>query len=492
MKKAPWVLMGDFNVTLNAAEHSSWSSGNTMDMVEFNEAVNNIEVEDICSSGFQFTWTKSLRNPQWDKNTAFFHGIINSRRSKNIVELIRDEEGISYEGKSFLMIRDVTDKEIKEAMFDIDGDKAFGPDAFSYVSIPTKVSEFRPIACCNLLYKRISKILTNIIKIGLNQIVHVDQSAFIHGRHIQDNILIVQELLRGYNRKDGPKRCVMQINIHKAYDIVSWDFLEDILCKFGFHKVMVGWIMKYVRTSSFSICLNGEMHGFFKGGRGLRRGDPISSYLFTLIMEVFSLLIDKNKAESSEFGYHFGCKGLKLSHMCFADDLLVLSKGNKGKARVAWKVVCKPKDQGGLGIKSLKRWNESIWDVSVDKCDSWGWKTMLKVRDEIKEHVWFELGNRRKTFVWYDKWCKDGLLSNAISKRDIYDARLHDEAKVADIVSQWMWPDGWINKYPILSTLNRSINLTNSKDKVMWVTNDDKKVCFSTKQAWKDLRTNGT
>ncbi|GJZ60691.1 RNA-directed DNA polymerase, eukaryota, reverse transcriptase zinc-binding domain protein, partial [Tanacetum coccineum] len=64
MKKAPWVLMGDFNVTLNAAEHSSWSSGNTMDMVEFNEAVNNIEVEDICSSGFQFTWTKSLRNPQ--------------------------------------------------------------------------------------------------------------------------------------------------------------------------------------------------------------------------------------------------------------------------------------------------------------------------------------------------------------------------------------------------------------------------------------------
>ncbi|GJY87268.1 hypothetical protein Tco_0501896 [Tanacetum coccineum] len=56
--------MGDFNVTLNAVEHSSGSSGKTCDMVEFSDAINNLEVEDICSTGFQFTWTKSLKNPQ--------------------------------------------------------------------------------------------------------------------------------------------------------------------------------------------------------------------------------------------------------------------------------------------------------------------------------------------------------------------------------------------------------------------------------------------
>ena len=60
-------------------------------------------------------------------------------------------------------------------------------------------------------------------------------SPFIPGRLIQDNILIAQELLRGYNRKNGPKRCAMQIDIQKAYDIVSWVFLEDILVRFGFH-----------------------------------------------------------------------------------------------------------------------------------------------------------------------------------------------------------------------------------------------------------------
>ena len=126
----------------------------------------------------------------------------------------------------------------------------------------------------------------------------------------------------------------MQIDIQKAYDTVSWRFLEDILGKFGFHRQMVKWIMQCVTTNKFSICLNGESHGYFKGGRGLRQGDPISPYLFTLVMEVFNLLMVKNIEEYEDYGYHFGCKELKLSHMCFADDLLVLCKGNKGSIEV--------------------------------------------------------------------------------------------------------------------------------------------------------------
>ncbi|GJT23299.1 RNA-directed DNA polymerase, eukaryota, reverse transcriptase zinc-binding domain protein [Tanacetum coccineum] len=315
---------------------------------------------------------------------------------------------------------------------------------------------------------------------------------------------------------------------------------------------MVSWIMICVKSTSFTICLNGEMNGFFKGGRGLRQGDPISPYLFTLVMEVFSLIMEKNIEESRVFCYHFGCKELKLSHMCFADDLLVLCKeienplkfiqerdkldllqvmplkcgklsvrylgvpllakklgvsdykedvqeilwnagdSAKGKARVAWKVVCRPKEQGGLGIKSLKQWNKvllirqfwnilegknslwakwvnrvklkdkSIWEVDVDKGDSWGWKTMLTIRDNIRGHVWYNVGNGRKTSVWYDKWCTDGPLSKFISRRDIYEARLEDNAKLLDC--------------------------PNIEDKVLWDTNDGRKVEFSTNQA--DLRVN--
>ncbi|GJT78713.1 RNA-directed DNA polymerase, eukaryota, reverse transcriptase zinc-binding domain protein [Tanacetum coccineum] len=337
--------------------------------------------------------------------------MIKARRNKNMVEIIRDEEGNSYEGnnitaefvkhfETFLgesdhvvpiddayfkrklsneeaqcIVKEVTDKEIKEAIFDIDSNKAAGPSGYSseffkkawdivgkdvclvvkelykngkllrevnatrialYPKIPTlnKVFEFRPITCCNVIYKCISKILTNRIKNGLSEIMSINQSAFIPGRHIQDSILQSQELLRGYSRKNEPKRCVMQVDIQKAYDTVSWKFLEDILVNFRFLSKMVKWIMVCVSSSAFSICLNGEVHGYFKGGRGLRQGDTISPYLLTLVMEVFYIIMCKNIEESTEFRYHFGCKDLKPTHMCFADDLLVLCKGNKGSVEV--------------------------------------------------------------------------------------------------------------------------------------------------------------
>ncbi|GJT86252.1 RNA-directed DNA polymerase, eukaryota, reverse transcriptase zinc-binding domain protein [Tanacetum coccineum] len=154
------------------------------------------------------------------------------------------------------MIVEVTDVEIKSAMFDIDSNKADGPDGFTSslvpkIDTPDKVSDFRPIACCNVLYKCISKILTNRIKEGLSKIVNLNQSAFIHGRYIQDNIMITQELLNGYNRKQGAKRVAMKIDIQKAYDTISWDFLKSFLILAGFHDTMVNWIMTCISSASF-------------------------------------------------------------------------------------------------------------------------------------------------------------------------------------------------------------------------------------------------
>ena len=71
-----------------------------------------------------------------------------------------------------------------------------------------------------------------------------------------------------------------------------------------------------------------ERVGYFNGGRGLRQGDPISPYLFTLVMEVLNLMLKKNIAVSAQFKYHFGCKKLRITHLCFADDLLVFCHGD--------------------------------------------------------------------------------------------------------------------------------------------------------------------
>ncbi|GJX36511.1 RNA-directed DNA polymerase, eukaryota, reverse transcriptase zinc-binding domain protein [Tanacetum coccineum] len=277
----------------------------------------------------------------------------------NIVNMKLTSEEAEY------MVREVTDEEIKYALFEIDSSKAaglYGYSAYFYkkawqivgneiclavreffrtgkilgeinatlialvpkIDTPNVVSDFKPIACCNVLYKIISKILTDRIKRGLNKIVNLNQSAFIPGRHIQDNILIAQELLRGYNRKSGARRCDMKIDLQKAYDTINWEFLKDVLHIVGFHEAMINWIMTCITSTSFFICVNGEVKGFFKGGRGLRQGDPISPYLFTLVMEVFNMIMINNINQASYFRYHYGCSELKLTHMCFVDDLLVM------------------------------------------------------------------------------------------------------------------------------------------------------------------------
>lgn len=176
--------------------------------------------------------------------------------------------------------------------------------------------------------------LTERIKSGLKKVVCFNQSAFLPRRQIQDNILVTQELLRGYNKKNGVKRCALKIDLQKAYDRVNWTFLESIQHKFGFHHKIIKLIMTCMTTYAFSICVNGSSYGYFKGARGLRKGDPISPYLFTLVMEVLNLLMVKNKQAESGFRYHFGCKELKITHLCFADDLMMFCHRDVKSAKI--------------------------------------------------------------------------------------------------------------------------------------------------------------
>lgn len=101
------------------------------------------------------------------------------------------------------------------------------------------MGDFRPIACCNVIYKCVTKILSNRMMPVLDSVISQNQSAFISGRNIAENVLLAQELARNYHRKEGAPRCTMKIDLMKAYDSVNWDFIIQCLVCLGFPSKLV-------------------------------------------------------------------------------------------------------------------------------------------------------------------------------------------------------------------------------------------------------------
>lgn len=97
---------------------------------------------------------------------------------------------------------------------------------FPKVPSPTHVKDYRSIDCCTTVHKIITKMLTGRLKSVIDVLICDVQCAFIEGRCITDSILFAHELLKGYNRKGISLRCVLKVDIRKAYDSLIWAFLK--------------------------------------------------------------------------------------------------------------------------------------------------------------------------------------------------------------------------------------------------------------------------
>jgi len=127
---------------------------------------------------------------------------------------------------------------------------------------------------------------------ALDGIISPIQNAFLGGRRMADNINLLQELLRQYERKRTSSRCLIKIDFRKAFDSVQWPFLRHLLLLLGFPDKFVHLVMTCVETASYSVAVNGELFWFFPGRCGVRQGDPLSPYLFISYMEYLTRMLN--------------------------------------------------------------------------------------------------------------------------------------------------------------------------------------------------------
>ena len=198
------------------------------------------------------------------------------------------------------------------------------------VLIPKKwdaedLKDFRPISLVGSLYKLLAKVLANKIKKDMRKVILKSQNIFVEGRHILDAILIANEAVDS-RLKSNVGSVLCKLDIEKAYDHVSWSFLMAVLKKMGFGERWIKWIEWCISTVKISILINGSPSGVFQRSRGLRQGDPLSPYLFVIVMKVFSCLLGKTISGGFLSGWRVrgrSGEGILISHLLFADDKLV-------------------------------------------------------------------------------------------------------------------------------------------------------------------------
>nr|GEW62149.1 hypothetical protein [Tanacetum cinerariifolium] len=467
------------------------------------------------------------------------HGII---QDLNIDELFGTKLD---ENDALNMIRNVSSSEVKEAIFSIGNDKSSGMDGYTVAFFkdawdivgdgiiaavkefftngrllkelnhavialvpknqnPSQVNDYRPISCCNVLFKCISKIIANRIKESLKMLISPNQSAFVPSRSIDDNILLTKELMHNYHLDHGVPRCAFKVDIQKAYDTIL-PFEEGSLS------------VKYLGVPLVSSRL-------------------VYRDCKELIEKVESRINDwKNKSLSKAGRLQLVQSVISSMHVYWSSMFILLTRVLldieqlmhgflwKGRSKVAWEVVCLPKAEGGLGIKRLGVFNNAlmssnIWKLLTRKESLWvQWIHTYKLKDQnfpCRSKVAWEvvclpkaeggLGIKRlgvfnnalmSSNIWKLLTRKESLWVQWIHTYKLKDQNFWDipcltsNSKVSDLLLEGtlVWPPDLIARYPMLLSVT-SPSMVGPCDQQEWRNRSGNIVPFSVNEVWNSIR----
>lgn len=267
-----------------------------------------------------------------------------------------------------------TDKEIKKALMLLGPDKAPGPDGVNarllqeqwewfgpailnevklffetgrmprdiarsnLILIPKSekpkgVADYRPISVCNTIYKIISKLLAMRLQPIISHCIFKAQSAFIPGREIVENTILLREILHSFKSKNykNPEFC-LKVDLSKAFDRMDWVFLKYLLQLYGFPINFSNWVMACIESAEFSVVINGDGDGFFRPSSGLRQGCALSPYMFILGMDLLTRHLNFQLEEGELVGLRIARTASPLASCVYADDLLLFGAATAEEA----------------------------------------------------------------------------------------------------------------------------------------------------------------
>ncbi|XP_058774257.1 uncharacterized protein LOC131648523 [Vicia villosa] len=338
-------------------------AGNVSEEVVVERSIVAIDFWDnLCKKeGFLRQKLRQLLLTEGDCNTCYFHNSLKDRRRRNslcaldsrggILKKVSEVKGFIFnhfksffneeaEGRpnlsglslkalsgweSLNIERLFTELEVKDAIWSCDGNKSAGPDALiPKINNTQNLGEYLPICLVGSIYRIISKILAARLKEVIGTLVSNNQTAFVSGRNMMDSVLLVNELIDWSRRKK--RSCILlNVDIEKAYDSVSWKYLRDMMMRMGFGDMWMRWMDTCIFMSHMSVLVNGSATKEFKVHKGLRQGDPLSPFLFVLAMKGLKALVRKSIEMGDLKPFNYGEEDY-VDILQFADDTIILGE----------------------------------------------------------------------------------------------------------------------------------------------------------------------
>nr|KAJ0203637.1 hypothetical protein LSAT_V11C500259620 [Lactuca sativa] len=307
-----------------------------------------------------------------DENKRFFHNYVNNRNRKNHIHGIMangtwvtnpmdiKKEAVRFFGNKFkegwknrskfynpgfrklsefdtnFLEGEFTINEIKKAVWACGSEKSPGPDGFTFKFVKKYwellkddiVQMVKPISLTGSLYKIIAKLLAIRLKRVIGNIIDEVQSAYMEGRNILEGPLIVNDLC-SWAKANGKKMLLFQADFNKAFDSISWTYLDSIMEQMGFESKWRLWMNGCLESSRASVIINGSPTKECSMSKGVRQGDPLSPFLFIITMEELNQEM-KTAVEKGIFdGIKFQQSKLCLSHLFYTDDALFIGEWSR-------------------------------------------------------------------------------------------------------------------------------------------------------------------